>query len=92
MIVRASSNAELSLTPRYAEVAVTELCPSKIPISCKTPPNRGIYSEGNDYDEDGNLVTKWKPVEETKPKKKGNWECIVPPCDFIDEDGNLIED
>ena len=33
---------------------------------------------------------KVKPVEKTKPKKKGNWECIVPPCDFIDEDGNLI--
>ena len=33
-----------------------------------------------------------KPVEKTKPKKKGNWECIVPPCDFIDKDGNLIED
>ena len=33
---------------------------------------------------------KVKPVEETKPKKKGNWECIVPPCDFIDEDGNLV--
>ncbi len=49
-------------------------------------------SEGNDYDEDGNLVTKGKPIEETKPKKKGNWECIVPPCDFIDEEGNLIED
>ena len=49
-------------------------------------------SDGNDYDEDGNLITKGKPVEKTKPKKKGNWECIVPPCDFIDEDGNLIED
>ena len=48
-------------------------------------------SDGNDYDEDGNLVTKGKPVEKTKPKKKGNWECIVPPCDFIDEDGNLKE-
>ena len=35
---------------------------------------------------------KVKPVEETKPKKKGNWECIVPPCDFIDKNGNLIED
>ena len=35
---------------------------------------------------------KVKPVEETKPKKKGNWKCIVPPCDFIDEDGNPIED
>ena len=35
---------------------------------------------------------KVKPVKKTKPKKKGNWECIVPPCDFIDEDGNLIED
>jgi len=22
--------------------------------------------------------------------KKGKWECIVPPCDFIDEDGNLM--
>ena len=28
LIVRASSNAELSLTPRYAEVTVTEDCPS----------------------------------------------------------------
>jgi hypothetical protein len=35
---------------------------------------------------------KVKPVEKTKPKKKGDWKCIVPPCDFIDEDGNLIED
>ena len=26
----ASSNAELSLTPRYAEVAVTLLCPSNL--------------------------------------------------------------
>ena len=49
-------------------------------------------SDGNDYDEDGNLITKGKPVEKTKPKKKGKWECIVPPCDFIDKDGNLIED
>ena len=31
----ASSNAELSLTPRYAEVAVTELCPSNLLNSCK---------------------------------------------------------
>ena len=46
----------------------------------------------NYYDEDGNLMTKGKPVEVTKPKKKGNWECIFPPCDFIDKDGNLIED
>ena len=36
--------------------------------------------------------TKGKPVEKTKPKKKGKWKCIVSPCDFIDEDGNLIED
>ena len=51
-------------------------------------------SEGNDYDEDGNLVTKGKPVEKTKPKRdcSQKWECIVPPCDFIDEDGCLIED
>ena len=26
-----------------------------------------------------------------KKEKKGNWTCIVGPCDFIDEDGNLIE-
>ena len=51
-------------------------------------------SEGNDYDEDGNLVTKGKPVEKTKPTRdcSQKWECIVPPCDFIDEDGCLIED
>ena len=36
--------------------------------------------------------TKGKPIEEIKPKKKVKWKCIVPPCDFIDEDGNLIED
>ena len=51
-------------------------------------------SDGNDYDEDGNLVTKGKPVEKTKPTRdcSQKWECIVPPCDFIDEDGCLIED
>ena len=35
LMLRASSNAELSLTPRYADVAVILLCPSKIPISRK---------------------------------------------------------
>ena len=49
-------------------------------------------SAGNYYDENMNLITKGKSVKKTKPKKKGNWECIVPPCDFIDKDGNLIED
>ena len=37
-------------------------------------------------------VVKTEPVVESKPKKKVKWKCIVPPCDFIDEDGNLIED
>jgi hypothetical protein len=37
-----------------------------------------------------------RPVVKTTPKKetikkKGNWTCIVGPCDFIDENGNLIE-
>ena len=51
-------------------------------------------SDGNNYDEDLNLITKGKPVEKTKPKRdcSQKWECIVPPCDFIDEDGCLIED
>ena len=51
-------------------------------------------SEGNNYDEDLNLITKGKPVEKTKPTRDSSqkWECIVPPCDFIDEDGCLIED
>ena len=35
---------------------------------------------------------KKKPVVKTKTKKKGKWTCVVGPCDFIDEDGNLIED
>ena len=26
-----------------------------------------------------------------KKEKKGKWTCVVGPCDFIDEDGNLIE-
>ena len=30
LILLASSNAELSLTPRYEEVAVTELCPNNL--------------------------------------------------------------
>ena len=37
-------------------------------------------------------VVKTEPVVETKTKKKGKWTCVVGPCDFIDEDGNLIED
>ena len=48
--------------------------------------------EGNYYDENMNLITKGSSVKKTKPKKKGNWTCVVGPCDFIDEDGNLIED
>jgi hypothetical protein len=38
--------------------------------------------------------TKGKPVEKTKPKRdcSQKWECIVPPCDWIDENGCLIED
>ena len=44
--------------------------------------------------------TFWTPKRTVKveiPKKKitierkGNWTCIVGPCDFIDENGNLIE-
>ena len=35
---------------------------------------------------------KKKPVVKTKTKKKEKWTCVVGPCDFIDEDGNLIED
>ena len=35
---------------------------------------------------------KKKPVVKTKTKKKGKWTCVVGPCDFIDKDGNLIED
>ena len=31
------------------------------------------------------------PKKKETIKKKGNWTCVVGPCDFIDEDGNLIE-
>ena len=31
-----------------------------------------------------------KPVVKSKPKKK--WTCIIKPCDFIDENGNLIDE
>ena len=27
-----------------------------------------------------------------KKEKKGKWTCVVGPCDFIDENGNLIEE
>ena len=31
------------------------------------------------------------PKKKQIVEKKGNWTCIVGPCDFIDENGNLIE-
>ena len=31
------------------------------------------------------------PKKKEMIEKKGNWTCIVGPCDFIDENGNLIE-
>ena len=31
------------------------------------------------------------PTKKKTIKKRGNWTCIVSPCDFIDENGNLIE-
>ena len=34
-------------------------------------------------------VTIEEPIVKSKSKKK--WTCIVGPCDFIDENGNLIE-
>ena len=40
------------------------------------------------------LVVIEKPIVRKsipKKEKKGNWTCIVGPCDFIDENGNLIE-
>jgi len=39
------------------------------------------------------FIVKKKPVVKTTPKKKSTrkkkWRCIVKPCDWIDEDGNL---
>ena len=34
-------------------------------------------------------VVKRKPVEESKPVEKVKWVCVVGPCDWIDEEGNL---
>ena len=31
------------------------------------------------------------PQKKKTVKKEGNWTCVVGPCDFIDENGNLIE-
>ena len=36
-------------------------------------------------------LVKREPVEESKPVEKVKWTCVVGPCDFIDEDGNLKE-
>ena len=33
-----------------------------------------------------------KPVVRFKPKKKKKWTCIIKPCDFIDSNGNLIDE
>ena len=39
------------------------------------------------------FIVKKKPVVKMTPKKKSTrkkkWRCIVKPCDWIDEDGNL---
>ena len=39
------------------------------------------------------FIVKKKPVVKTTPKKKSTgkkkWKCIIEPCDWIDEDGNL---
>ena len=39
------------------------------------------------------FIVKKKPVVKMTPKKKSTgkkkWKCIVKPCDWIDEDGNL---
>ena len=51
-------------------------------------------SAGNYYDENMNLITKGTSVKKTKPKRdcSQKWECIVPPCDWVDENGCLIGD
>ena len=36
-------------------------------------------------------VTVETPKKKETIKKRGDWTCIVGPCDFIDENGNLIE-
>ena len=39
------------------------------------------------------FIIKKKPVVKMTPKKKSTgkkkWKCIIDPCDWIDEDGNL---
>ena len=39
------------------------------------------------------FIVKKQPVVKTTPKKKSTgkrkWKCIIDPCDWIDEDGNL---
>ncbi len=39
------------------------------------------------------FIVKKKPVVKMTPKKKSTgkkkWKCIIDPCDWIDEDGNL---
>ncbi len=45
-------------------------------------------------DEEKPVIVVEKPiVRKSTPKKqiKVKWRCIVEPCDFIDENGNLIE-
>ena len=39
-------------------------------------------------------VVKTEPVVESKTKRDSSqkWECVVGPCDWIDENGCLIED
>jgi hypothetical protein len=58
---------------------------------CVTETRKIVTEIKEPFVEPKKVVKVEKPKKEKVIKKKGNWTCIVGPCDFIDEDGNLIE-
>ena len=75
----------------------TGLCPNCIEVKEEPP----IIKEEKVMVEKKPVVKVLNPplfneslVSQSKPKRdcSQKWECIVPPCDWIDENGCLIED
>ena len=88
---------QICIAPSGCRIEIdTGLCPSCIEVKEEQP----IIKEEKVVVEK-KLVVKIPPkkkpsqkVSQSKPKRdcSQKWECIVPPCDWIDEDGCLIED
>ncbi len=89
---------QICLAPSGCSIEMdTGLCPNCIEVKEEPP----IIKEEKVVVEKKPVVKVLNPplfneslVSQSKPKRdcSQKWECIVPPCDWIDENGCLIED